>query len=180
MSHESVPNISRRMAIKCSVVAAGGVLLAGPKPIFAQWRPQAGESFRFGPSGGLGGTPFDDGNMPSDERVIAVRIRAGSRIDAVQVQGSKRERPKHGGGGGTEFSMTLTDDEYITKLEGVYGAKVDSLRVFTNKRSSQKYGGGGGEMNFQYEAPPAYEIVGFLGRAGREIDALGVLVRKRP
>ena len=40
-------------------------------------------------------------------------------------------------------------------------------------------GGPGGTAEYTYEAPPGFEIVGFYGRSGDLVDAMGVVLRAR-
>jgi hypothetical protein len=64
----------------------------------------------FGISGGTGAKPFDDSASikdPFDMRVLAVRVRSGSRIDSIQFvylgnDGRVVPSDVHGGNGGTE------------------------------------------------------------------------------
>ena len=141
-------------------------------------------TFKCGPSGNGGGTPFSDDAMVPGERVAEVRVWHGALVDAIQVihhnaAGAAHEFEKHGGGGGKLSVFTLDDDEYITGISGGSGNRVDSVQLQTNKQSSPQYGGGGGLVKYIYEIPEAYEIVGFHGRAGAVLDALGVIYRKR-
>lgn len=55
---------------------------------------------------------------------------------------------------------------------------IDSLKICTNlSRCSPEYGGHGG-VSYYYKLQD-YEIVGILGREGKLIDAIGVVLRKR-
>ncbi|MCP4687825.1 MAG: hypothetical protein GY859_07225 [Desulfobacterales bacterium] len=138
--------------------------------------------YRMGPSGGLGGVYFHDSNVPGDSRVSEVRVRHGSWIDAIQIFHVQNNRTiamnKHGGDGGRFSSFKLGDDDYIKAIGGGYGRFVQSIRIYTNNGSSRTYGSGG-KANYYYEAPRGYEIVGFLGRSGAFLDAVGVIVRER-
>jgi hypothetical protein len=58
----------------------------------------------------------------------------------------------------------------------MYGQYVDSIRFHTNLRVSPTYGGSGGGADYYYEAPPGWQIVGFYGRSGAYIDAVGVVL----
>lgn len=142
------------------------------------------ETYRMGPSGGLGGNRFYDSNIPSNSRVREVVVRNGSWIDAIQIiheipgRGSMRFR-SHGGEGGRVSRFTLNNDEYIKAIEGRYGRFVDSIRIYTNRRSSARYGGTGGTVSYYYEAPAGFEIVGFHGHSGRYVDSIGVIMRRR-
>jgi hypothetical protein len=140
--------------------------------------------YRMGPSGGVGGGPFFDKGMPSGSRVSEVRVRHGAWIDAVQMihklsDGQPLSLPRHGGGGGTRSVFRLGPGEYLRAVSGRYGRFVDSIRFYSNMKSSPLYGGRGGAVDFYYQAPADYEIVGFLGRSGKFLDSIGVVLRRR-
>jgi hypothetical protein len=141
---------------------------------------------RCGPSGSYGGTEFGDDYLPPRSKVIEVRVRAATVIDSIQIihetaGGERHPMEVHGGSGGAEQVFLLDRDEYITGIRGKCGALVDSLQVLTNNAGhpSDMYGAEGGGLEYEYHAPPGYEIVGFFGRAEDKIDAIGVIMRRR-
>ncbi len=130
-------------------------------------------------AGGGGGSAFADGEAPAGARIAEVRVRAGDRIDSVQIvyrlpDGRLFDGARHGGTGGNERSFRLRPDEYITGLSGRCGDGVDSLRIHTNLRTSELYGGRGGDRDFRLEVPRGAEVLGFTGRAGEYLDAVGL------
>jgi hypothetical protein len=138
---------------------------------------------RCGPSGGNGGHEFADDAIVPGERVSEVRIRAGRTVDAVQIihknaSGARHEFSQHGDNGGDLHVFTLDENEFITGISGRFGATVDSISIHTTRQSSPRFGGGGGNADYHYECPEDCEIVGFLGRAGRTLDAIGVIMRR--
>jgi hypothetical protein len=76
----------------------------------------------------------------------------------------------HGGAG-----FNLDPDEYLIGISGTFGDHINSIMFYTNKRTSPTYGGSGGTDTFSYTAPTGQRIVGFFGRAGDNLDAIGVL-----
>jgi hypothetical protein len=149
-------------------------------------------SSKCGPSGGSGGAEFSDDAIPDAGKITEVRIRAGARIDAIQIvfetrhHGDVHEMPQNGGNGGSLQVITLDADEFLIGLEGTVAKTpskrpnhtVHRIRLRTNKQLFQTFGGDGEESyDFRYEAPPGTEIVGFTGRAGSELDAVGVIFR---
>jgi hypothetical protein len=106
----------------------------------------------------------------------------------------------HGGPGGHRYEIHLHDGEFVEKISGKYGLRVDSLRIRTNLTTypeplvqpdasadldvesvdRREYGGEGGSVGFSYEAPEGYQIIGVSGRAGQQLDALGVVMCARP
>jgi hypothetical protein len=130
-------------------------------------------------AGGRGGSAFSDRDVPAGARIAEVNVRAGERIDAVQViytlpDGRSQEGARHGGMGGNAYVFRLDSDEYITGLSGRYGEMIDSLRIHTNKRVSQPFGGSGGNRDFRVDVPAGNRAVGFAGRSGKLLDAVGL------
>jgi hypothetical protein len=92
-----------------------------------------------------------------------------------------RRRPflVHGRTDGKLHVLRLDADEFIISISGQFSAQVDSIRIQTTKKVSPLFGGEGGAGAYIYEAPPGAEIVGFFGRAGEALDAIGVILRRR-
>jgi hypothetical protein len=130
-------------------------------------------------AGGRGGSQFADPQPARDARVSEVLVRSGDRVDSVQLtlvlpDGSSTKTPLHGGSGGNTSTFRLDDDEYIIGLSGRYGDTIDSVRIHTNKRTSPLFGGRGGDRDYQVQVPAGNQAVGFVGRAGEYLDALGL------
>jgi hypothetical protein len=111
--------------------------------------------------------------------IYGIRIRAGLYIDSIQVfyQTSAGPRPdeQHGGNGGIEYFLNLNQNEYITKIGIRYGRFIDQLQIHTNFRTST-YGGPGGSTLIEIVPPKSgYKIIGFHGRSGVLLDALGII-----
>ncbi len=144
-----------------------------------------GKLVLIGPFGGSGGSSFQDGTLPNGAKICKVRIRHGFWLDAIglsyKVNGQVTDLPMHGGDGGTYDEFIIDDDEYITSLGGRYAQFVNSVIIHTNKRTSSQYGGDGGSADYnnidiQY---PNQEFVGFLGRSGKFLDAIGIVLAIR-
>ena len=86
---------------------------------------------------------------------------------------------RHGGRGGAVTQFHLDDDEYITGISGRAARKIDCLTLHTNKRNLPTVGGRGGMPFEKIEAPEGFEVIGFHGRADAELDAIGIISRKR-
>ncbi|MBZ5497514.1 MAG: hypothetical protein LAP85_14020 [Acidobacteriia bacterium] len=135
--------------------------------------------------GGRGGDEFSDFQPPAGARVIEVRIRSGDKIDSVQMMyaladGRSVQGPRHGGSGGGLNTFRLDPDEYIIGLSGRCGDQVDSLRIHSNKRTSALFGGRGGNRDYRIDVPAGYQAVGFAGRAGDLMDAIGLIYTPVP
>lgn len=144
-----------------------------------------------GPSGGSGGSEFDfwaESGGATDVSSIGV-IETGT-IRCIVI--GYRETPtnpsqftsfRHGACGtaageiGFDGSrgFSLDPDEYLLGVAGRYGDHIDSIRFFTNKRNSPVYGGSGGSRTFGYTAPSGQMIVALFGRAGDNLDSVGVM-----
>lgn len=138
--------------------------------------PQPGQTSL---AGGSGGTGFLDEDIPAGARIVEVRVEAGEFIDSVQMiysfpDGRPIEAARHGGEGGHASTFRLERGEYIIGLSGRCGRYVDSLRIHTNMRASQLFGGSGGERDFRIEVPDGNQAMGFMGRSGMYVDAIGL------
>src|SRR5262249_57345572 len=83
------------------------------------------------------------------------------------------------GGDGKEVIWRLPDGDYIPRLTGRFGTWIDSLTIYTRSGSSYNYGGSGGDRAFDPQASGDEEVTGFFGRAGGNLDQIGILTRKR-
>lgn len=135
-----------------------------------------------GPSGGLGGNKFNDGQT-GNRKITEVRISSGWYIDSIQlvynIAGSPKVNPKHGGSGGKLKSFKLGVDEQITEIGGKHTKYVNTLWIKTNKGRTEKWGGTkewSDNRDFIYSVPPGTRIDGFWGRSGWYIDAIGVII----
>jgi hypothetical protein len=129
--------------------------------------------------GGQGGNPFADMELPEEARILEVNVFSGDWVDAVQLtyilpDGRTLSSPRYGGPGGERHVFRLDSDEYITRISGRYGRFIDSLSIQTNKRRSPVFGGRGGDRDFSLELPSGNYAVGFIGRAGDYLDAIGL------
>jgi hypothetical protein len=139
---------------------------------------------KCGPSGGIGGKEFADDILPQDYQVVEVYIYAQEQVYGVQIihetcEGRRHPFLVHGRTGGELHVLRLDADEFIVSISGQFSTQVDSLRIQTNKKISSLFGGNGGAGAYVYEAPSGTEIVGFYGRAGDTLDAIGVVLRRR-
>ena len=133
--------------------------------------------------GGNGGKTWDDGVLTHSPPIVGVRsitIRHGNQVDSLQVtyllaDGSTYTAPKHGGPGGSQSSFTLAEDEMIIRVEGkTNNTLVDQLTFVTRNSSGDvKEHGPYGKTGQTAFAVEGY-VVGFFGRAGHLLDAIGV------
>ncbi|KAK0599958.1 hypothetical protein LWI29_010192 [Acer saccharum] len=155
-----------------------------------------------GPWGGNKGKSWDDG-LVGDIQQIDVHVGNGV-VHAIQCQyrrrcSSKKKKKKryhggdgnlvlsnrHGGGGAsTVYKIELENHsyEYMVGITGFYGPidgnccfeVVRSVSFYTNKG---KYGPFGSEIGTFFNSPVSNaKVVGFHGRSGEYLDAIGVHV----
>jgi hypothetical protein len=142
------------------------------------------ETRKCGPSGGTGGEEFVDEIHPQDDRIVELHIHAEEWVNAIQIihetiDGRRHLFSLHGQATGACEILALDRDEFIVGITGRFGLYVNSIRIHTNKRVSCLLGGEDGADVYAYEALPGTEIVGFCGRAGSRLDAIGVILRRR-
>ncbi|XP_040260293.1 horcolin [Aegilops tauschii subsp. strangulata] len=87
---------------------------------------------------------------------------------------------KWGGTGGTEDTINLDATNYVTEISGTVGKFgtddiVTSLKIVTSKGVTKTYGSGTGTP-FRVPVLDGGKIVGFFGRAGAFLDAIGFYI----
>ncbi|GLJ20599.1 hypothetical protein SUGI_0375130 [Cryptomeria japonica] len=138
-----------------------------------------------GPWGGEGGLCWDDEVHAGIRQII---IKSGTAIDSIVIDyddgGQAKRSVRHGGSGGPETDKITFDypNEVLLSISGYYGpfytngpSAVRSLTFCTNLR---KYGPYGVEQGTFFESSQlGSRIVGFHGRSGLFLDAIGVYNR---
>ncbi|GAU27699.1 hypothetical protein TSUD_126450 [Trifolium subterraneum] len=138
-----------------------------------------------GPWGGSGGYSWDDGVYSSIRQLVIVH---GEGIDSIQIEydkdGDSVWSLKHGGSGGHKIEKIKLDypDEFLTSIDGYYGSLNQWGPIFIRSicfESNKKiYGPFGVEQGTYFTLPvTGAKIVGFHGRYGWHIDAIGVHLR---
>ncbi|MEV6592089.1 jacalin-like lectin [Streptomyces acidicola] len=130
--------------------------------------------------GGPHGIAFNDADdLPSTVSPRTLTLRGSSRLDAVSLTHDGGTVLSHGGTGGTASSLTLASGEHLTSVKLTQGQKDGRTRIFsaaftTDKGRSLSSGTVTSDAK-TFTAPSGWQIVGFTGRGGDEIDKLGVL-----
>ncbi|NUT93548.1 MAG: endonuclease [Saccharothrix sp.] len=132
------------------------------------------------PFGGPHGAPFTDvATVPLARRVTGVGIRTGSRVDQVGLTLADGTSFTHGGSGGTAQQLALAQGEYLTSVTLHSGQRDGRTRIFrvgfTTNTGRTLSGGGTTGSSVTHTAPAGWQIAGFHGRSGDEIDSLGVI-----
>lgn len=153
-----------------------------------------------GASGGNGGQPFSD-NRPTAQ-ITQIIVTWGAYVNTLETHWSDGTVTKHGSVDGPNINaFVLNDGDLVTSISGATGnldgdggPYVVSI-AFTSKdgNRSPTWGGvapgaGGGIFgpifhppssygnlaSYSYTAPTGQSIVGFFGRSGNYIDAIGI------
>ncbi|MEW2404056.1 jacalin-like lectin [Streptomyces sp. NPDC046862] len=130
--------------------------------------------------GGPHGTAFNDADdLPATVSPRTLTLRGGTRLDAVSLTHDGGTVLSHGGTGGTGTSLTLAAGEHLTSAKLTQGQKDGRTRIFSAAFTTDKgrtlSSGTATSDTKTFTAPSGWQIVGFTGRAGDEIDKLGVL-----
>ncbi|SES40977.1 Uncharacterized conserved protein YafD, endonuclease/exonuclease/phosphatase (EEP) superfamily [Streptomyces sp. yr375] len=130
--------------------------------------------------GGPHGTAFNDADdLPATPAPRTLTLRGGARLDAVTLTHDGGTTLTHGGTGGTATSLTLATGEHLTSVKVTQGQKDGLTRIFSAAFTTDKgrtlASGTATTDTATFTAPSGWQIVGFTGRAGDEMDKLGVL-----
>ncbi|KAJ0087017.1 hypothetical protein Patl1_09216 [Pistacia atlantica] len=138
-----------------------------------------------GPWGGQNGVHWDDGVYTTVRQLV---IAHGAGIDSIQIEydkkGSQVWSAKHGGNGGSKLDKVTLEypDEFLTAVHGHYGTVNDwgavCVRSLTFQSNKKTYGPFGIEQGTYFSFPmTGGKIVGFHGRSGWYLDAIGVYLK---
>uniref|UniRef100_M4B4H8 Jacalin-type lectin domain-containing protein n=1 Tax=Hyaloperonospora arabidopsidis (strain Emoy2) TaxID=559515 RepID=M4B4H8_HYAAE len=132
--------------------------------------------------GGLHGEQFSDQlAVTSGMTIASVTICAGKRVNGltVQVSAPKEMTFIHGRHNGKEHTMVLRPGEYITSMKAHWGQKNGHTRIFflslSTSRGNILSGGSKTIEKGSVTAPKGYQLAGFFGRYGDEIDLIGAV-----
>ncbi|MEU1401055.1 jacalin-like lectin [Streptomyces sp. NPDC005728] len=130
--------------------------------------------------GGPHGTAFNDADdLPAAVVPRTLTLRGDARLDAVSLTHDDGTVLAHGGTGGTAVSLTLGAGEHLSSVKLTEGQKDGRTRIFSasfgTDRGRTLSAGTATTDTTTFTAPSGWQIVGFTGRSGDEIDKLGVL-----
>ncbi|KAK4434556.1 Jacalin-related lectin 3 [Sesamum alatum] len=134
-----------------------------------------------GPWGGQNGYYWDDG-VHSTIRQLEIGYGAG--VDSIRIEYDSKGRSvwseRHGGSGGTKIDKVRLEypDEFLTAVHGFYGSLQERghviIRSLTFESNKRKYGPFGVEKGTYFTSSTTQgKVVGFIGKAGWYIDAIG-------
>ncbi|HEY4785648.1 MAG TPA: jacalin-like lectin, partial [Bacteroidales bacterium] len=160
---------------------SNGYMLSDHRPAYTKFKYTLASNLSFSDQfGGPHGTSYNDANsLPDSPKVSSIGIKTGSRVDQVNLTLSNGTTFTHGGTGGTANSLTLQSGEYVTSVYMCSGSYSGHTRVFyikfTTNLGRTLGGGSATSTSVTYTAPSGWQIVGFHGRCGDELDKMGVI-----
>jgi hypothetical protein len=166
-------------------LTSDGLMLSDHDPITVGFTWSRNAAFQLSDQfGGPHGDYFNDiDSVPAGARATAVSLRSGSRVDQMGLTLSNGTTPTHGGTGGTASSLALGSGEYITSAQLCQGVKDSRTRIFYAKFSTnlgRSLAGGTTTSDcVTRTAPSGWQIAGFQGRAGDEVDKIGFIYTQR-
>lgn len=100
-------------------------------------------------------------------------------MDRVGLALTSGQNYTHGGTGGTASELTLAEDEYWTQAKLCQDKYDDHTRIFyllatTSAGNTVSTGKTTSDCK-EFTAPDSWQIVGFYGRDGDEVDELGFI-----
>lgn len=158
-----------------------GNMLSDHRPVFTRFQYTLNSNRKMSDQfGGPHGTSFNDVNsLPATPSVTKIGMRAGSRIDQVNLTLSNGTTFAHGGTGGTAKSLTLNSGEYVKSVQLCSGKYNNTTRIFYCKYTTSSgrtlAGGSTTSSTVTYTAPTGWKIVGFHGRSATNVDKLGLI-----
>ncbi|MFI0923776.1 jacalin-like lectin [Streptomyces sp. NPDC021012] len=162
-----------------------GLMLSDHDPLTVGFSWSLNPDFRLSEQfGGPHGAPFNDiDRIPTGSRATTITLSAGSRVDRLSLTLDNGTTLTHGGTGGTPSSLTLGSEEYVTTASLCQAQKDGHTRIFyarfTTNHGRTLTGGTTTPDCVTRTASPGWQITGFHGRAGDEIDKIGFIQTHR-
>ncbi|MER6128019.1 jacalin-like lectin [Streptomyces sp. NPDC001795] len=166
-------------------LTSDGKMLSDHDPITASFNWSRNSAFQLSDQfGGPHGDYYNDiDSVPAGARATGISLRSGSRVDQIGVTLSDGTTLAHGGTGGTASSLTLGSGEYVTSAQLCEGQYSGHTRIFyakfTTNLGNSLAGGTTTSDCVTRTAPSGWQIAGFHGRSGDEVDKIGFIYTKR-
>ncbi|MFI9832731.1 jacalin-like lectin [Streptomyces sp. NPDC051913] len=161
------------------------LMLSDHDPLTASFTWSRNAAFQLSDQfGGPHGDYYNDiDSVPAAARAATIALRAGSRVDQLSVTLSNGTTLTHGGTGGTASSLTLASGEYVTTAylcQAKYNAQTRIFYAkFTTNLGRTLAGGTTTSDCVTRTAPSGWQIAGFHGRTGDEVDKVGFIYTQR-
>ena len=159
-----------------------GNMLSDHYPLSMDFSYAIADDIRFsGLIGGSGGNGFNDLAKHQDGAAVAmVTIRTGSRVDNIGLAYTNGAGDSHGGSGGTVQTLVLNTGERLSSATVCQGERNGGYRIFSVRLTTSQgrvLEGGTQTNSCTTFSPPlsGWQIIGFYGRAGDEVDKLGAV-----
>ncbi|WP_158647278.1 RICIN domain-containing protein [Actinoplanes sp. ATCC 53533] len=158
-----------------------GLMLSDHYPLTAKLSWSTNPAYRFSDQfGGPHGDYFNDvASVPWGAQTTSISLRSGERVDQVGVTLSNGTALTHGGTGGSAQSLTLGRTEYVTQAYLCRAKHNDHTRIFsarfTTSLGRSLSGGSTTSDCTTITAPAGWQIAGFHGRSGDDVDKLGFI-----
>ncbi|MER5713889.1 jacalin-like lectin [Streptomyces sp. NPDC002132] len=162
-----------------------GLMLSDHDPVKVDLAWSRNAAFQFSDQfGGPHGDHYNDVDaVPAGARPAGITLRSGARVDGVSLTLGDGKVLTHGGTGGTASSLALGSGEYLTSAQLCQGQKDGRTRIFSAKFTTnlgRNVSGGTTTSDcVTRTAPSGWQIAGFHGRGGDEVDKLGFIYTKR-
>lgn len=162
-------------------VQADGNILSDHNPIAVNYTWTVSSSFRQSNYfGGPHGNWFNDlPSLPAAPKASVLTFRGGSRIDSVGLTLSNGQTVAHGGTGGTLSTLTLASNEFWVSAKLCQGQKDGWTRIFyilaTTSTGRTLASGTTTSDCTTFSAPAGWQIVGYNGQSGDEVDQLALI-----
>lgn len=158
-----------------------GSILSDHNPITVNYTWTLSNSLsQSGYWGGPYGTWFNDlDSIPANPKASVLTFRGRSRLDSVGLTLTDGTTFTHGGTGGTVNALTLGSSEFWTQAELCQGQKSGETRNFyilaTTSTGRTLAPGTSTSDCAASSAPSGWQIVGFNGQHGDEMDQLSFI-----
>jgi len=164
---------------------AEGLMLSDHDPVSAAFTWSTNPAYQFSEQfGGPHGDYFTDITaVAAGARATTLTVRAAARVDRIGLTLADGTVLGHGGTGGTEQKLTLASGEYLTSATLCQGRYNNTTRIFsarftTNTGRTLAAGTTTSDCATR-TAPAGWQIAGFHGRTGAEVDKIGFIYTQR-
>jgi hypothetical protein len=164
---------------------ADGAMLSDHDPVSTRLTWSRNPAFQFSEQyGGPHGDYFNDlAAVGPNAQAASISMRAAARVDQLGLTLRSGATLSHGGTGGSAKSLALGSGEYVTSATLCQGSYNNHTRIFSAKFTTNlgKTLSGGTTTSdcVTRTAPAGWQIAGFHGRSGDEVDKIGFIYTAR-